>query len=289
MAAFNNLVHGFDLSILEPMDHQLINLQIEQQARANSSNEMNYQCLVNDPKYQRTIVQNYINTKKTIMSRGIHQSHVFPHRQVGAESNNTAHNRNPIETLHHSCNGQETEGAMRDRIAREYGVLMSQFQTSFKDNTYDNLKSDASHSRHNTYHPKIGCLGMKSFEFNKIPQQQMFEAMYLYIVDDIEEKQRTARNRAGFNFLERIGMDADLSSYYHAHRKSNHGGASSALYSFNESESFSFRRNCMKAGLKTDMAAMDEADARKAKNHPYQRTFYGDPKSQKDNCSKHEE
>ncbi len=99
------------------------------------------------------------------------------------------------------------------------------------------------------------------------------------LLDEIEEKQRSTRSRSGLNFLERIGMDADVSSYYHGHRKSHHGGSSSVLYAFNDLESFSFRRSFMKHGLKSDMAAMDEADTRGTKNPPYQRSCYGQPQS----------
>jgi hypothetical protein len=277
-----------DLSILTAEDHQVIQFRIEQHARANSSNEMNYHRLVNDPKYQRAVVQHYINMKKTMMPRASSQANILnPSFNFGTEGQQGvgfgAQLGSSLGVLQPPVPPREEEGAFRDRIAQEYGVRMSQFQTSFRDKTYDNLKNDSSADRLNTYQPKIGCLGMKTFDFNGVPDPIMFEAMFLYIVDDIEEKQRSARNRAGSNFLERVGMDKDISSYYHAHRKSNHGGASSALYSFNEAECFSFRRNCMKAGLKTDVTAMDEADTRKARNHPYQRAFYGHPDLQKEN------
>jgi hypothetical protein len=290
MAAFNGTLQDLDLGILTAEDHQLIQFRIEQHARANSSSEMNYRCLVNDPKYQRAVVLHYINMKKSMMTRAPSQGNQFnPNFNFGMESQQgtgfNAQSRHPFGVLQRPLPPRETEGALRDHIAQEYGVLMSQFQTSFRDTTYDSLKSDTSVNRLNNYQPKIGCLGMKTFDFNGVPDPVMFEAMFLYIVDDIEEKQRSARNRAGSNFLERVGMDEDIPSYYHAHRKSNHGGSSSALYSFNEAESFSFRRNCMKAGLKTDVTAMDEADNRKAKNHPYQRAFYGHPDLQKENYS----
>jgi hypothetical protein len=259
MESFNQRP-DIDYSILNGNDYQAIQRRIEEQARANSANEFNYRCLVNDPQYRHAMTLDYINAKQKLLSSGQFGSYVGQQDRRQSGFSNATY-----------------EGIHRDRIAAEYGVVMSQFQNRFKDPTYENLRISSSGDRLNIYHDRIGYLGMKTFDLGGVAFQTMFEAMYLYILDDIEEKQRASRSRAGVHFLERIGMETDISAYYKAHRKSNHGGASSALYAFNESESFSFRRGCMKCGLKTDVDAMDEADNRKAKNHPYQRTFYGHP------------
>jgi hypothetical protein len=255
MSVFNASAADFDTNLLNQQDYLIIQSRIQEQARGSCSNEMEYRFLVNDANFCQSVLQTYIAIKRTLMvNQGDGAS--------GKQSRNT-----------------ESEGYMRDCLTQEYGVVMSQFQTAFKDTTYDFLKEGPSQERAKTYQPKIGCLGMKSFDFEKISQPAMVEAMYLYILDDIEDKQRAAKSRAGLHFLEKIGMDPDLSSYYHAHRKSNHGGASSIMYQFNDGETFSFRRSCMKQGLVSDKASMDEADTKRAKNHPYQRTFYGPPKS----------
>jgi hypothetical protein len=253
MSAFNGSALDLDVNFLNQQDYLIIQSRIQEQARGSSSNEMEYRFLVSDQSFCQSVVQTYVAIKRTLM----------------ANQGDRVSPKQPPKT--------ESEGYMRDCLTEEYGVVMSQFQTAFKDTTYDSLKQGPSLQRSKVYQPKIGCLGMKCFDFEKIPQSAMVEAMYLYILDDIEEKQRAAKSRAGLHFLEKIGMDPDLSSYYHAHRKSNHGGASSIMYQFNDGETFSFRRSCMKRGLMSDKATMDEADAKKAKNHPYQRTFYGPP------------
>jgi hypothetical protein len=255
MSAFNGPAPDLDVNLLNQQDYLVIQRRIQEQARGSSSNEMEYRFLVNDQSFCQSVVQTYVALKRTLI----------------ANQGDRASVKQPSRT--------ESEGYIRDCLTEEYGVIMSQFQTAFKDTTYDSLKQGQSEERLKAYQPKIGCLGMKSFDFEKIPQPAMVEAMYLYILDDIEEKQRAAKSRAGLHFLEKIGMDPDLSSYYHAHRKSNHGGASSIMYQFNDGETFSFRRSCMKHGLMSDKATMDEADAKNAKNHPYQRMSYGPPKS----------
>jgi hypothetical protein len=260
-----------EYAMLTPADYVVIQQQIEERARATASNEYNYQLLLNDNKFRSAVVREFIMVKKRFLQQTCNPS-LFVNQDT-----------DKMDPMDKSKTSSEYEGTRRDEIAAEYGVVMSQFQTRFRDTTADNLKNSNRSERLSIYHDRIGYLGMKTFDVTNIPQGCLLEALFLYVLDDIEEKQRGYRGLAGAQFLERVGMDGDISSYYKAHRKSNHGGASSALYAFNEGECFSFRRDCMRSGLKTDVDAMDEADNRKAKNHPYQRSFYGHPTSQKEN------
>jgi hypothetical protein len=276
-------MHEMDITMLNPHDYQVIHRSIEEQARMAASNQMDYQFLMNDNSFRQSVAQSYINLKGSSMSRhgklplGSNESSEIgiPRTQVSPEGPNATKHGSAL----HCKTRDEDESVLRDGIASRYGVIMTQFQTSFKDTTYDSLKTDCRDDRMKTYTPKVGCLGMKTFDFGAVSHSAMLEAVTLYIVDEIEEKQRNTRSRSGLNFLERIGMDTDVSSYYHGHRKSHHGGSSSVLYAFNDLESFSFRRSFMKHGLKSDMAAMDEADSRNTKNPPYQRSCYGQPES----------
>ena len=267
-----------DVRVLTPGDYLAIQGQIEEHARNRSAAMTDFTCLANDTTYHRVIVQHYINARKDINAgKGIKAN-----SQTGGGGMDQAY-RSEAECIFNQPRmprrGQEreepTEGVLRDNLVAKYGVVMSQFQTNFRDKTIESLKTESSANRKKIYSNKIGCLGMKTIHRRIEPSVELFEAMFLYIIDDIEDNQRSGGNRAGVSFLERVGMAEDVSSYYRAHRKSNHGGASSALYSFNEAESFSFRRDCMKAGLRADATAMEEAEARNAKNHPHQRTFYG--------------
>jgi hypothetical protein len=276
-------MHEMDITMLNSHDYQAIHGRIEEQARITATNQMDYQFLMNDNSFRQAIAQGYITLKRASMPRqgksfpGLKESSEvsIPCTQVSPEGPN---GKKDDFALH--CNTRdEDESLLRDCIASRYGVIMTQFQTSFKDTTYDSLKTDCRDDRMKTYTPKVGCLGMKTFDFGTVSHSAMLEAVTLYILDEIEEKQRSTRSHSGLNFLERIGMDTDVSSYYHGHRKSHHGGSSSVLYAFNDLESFSFRRSFMKLGLKSDMAAMDEADSRGTKNPPYQRSCYGQPQS----------
>lgn len=260
-----------DYAMLTPSDYVVIQQQIEERARSSASNEYNYQLLLNDSNFRSAVLREFIVAKKRFLQQTCNPTLVVNQDVEKADVQDK------------SKASLDYEGTRRDEIAAEYGVVMSQFQTRFRDTTADNLKNSSRSERLSIYHDRIGYLGMKTFDITGVPQRRLLEALFLYVLDDIEEKQRGGRGLAGTQFLERVGMDGDIASYYKAHRKSNHGGASSALYAFNEGECFSFRRDCMRSGLKTDVDAMDEADNRKAKNHPYQRSFYGHPGSQKEN------
>jgi hypothetical protein len=276
-------MHEMDIAMLNSHDYEMIHRHIEEQARITATNQMDYQFLINDNSFCQSIAQSYITFKKSSMSRkgeaslGLNESLEvgIPCTQVSPEGTSGAND----DSEEHRNSRDEDESVLRDRIASRYGVIMTQFQTSFKDTTYDSLKTDCREDRMKTYTPKVGCLGMKTFDFGTVSQSAMLEAVTLYILDEIEEKQRKTRSASGLNFLDRIGMDTDVSSYYHGHRKSHHGGSSSVLYAFNDLESYSFRRSFMKHGLKSDMTAMDEADSRSTKNPPYQRSCYGQPQS----------
>jgi hypothetical protein len=263
MASFNNQSGdgGLDLGMYNGVNYQGFQRQSEEQ-RINATNDTSYRQMLNEAHLRQTLLAN--QSMSNHMALGRHPLYPVLSRGNVYE----AGSRNNMNLY---------EGDLRDEVAAKYGVVMSQFQTRFKDQICESLKHSKSADRLNIYHDRIGYLGMKTFNFEGVSFPKMFEAMYLYILDDIEQKQKGDNNRAGFHFLERIGMETDLSTYYKAHRKSNHGGASSALYVFNESECLSFRRDCMRSGLKTDVDAMDEADNKKAKNHPYQRSFYGHP------------
>ena len=93
------------------------------------------------------------------------------------------------------------EALIRDNIVKNYGVIMSQFETNFRDTTRENLKSDDENVREEIYKTKIGALGMKSFSFENIPLPDLIEAIALYILDDIEMKERSLKNRGSCNFL----------------------------------------------------------------------------------------
>jgi hypothetical protein len=268
----NVMNHDIDYSVLTPADYLIIQQQIEERARANATTELNFHWLVNDSKYRNSVIRDFVIAKRRFVERSQQQLSASLSTTIGTQGGSAT-----------APSSSDYEGNRRDQIAADYGVVMSQFQTRFRDPTCDNLKKSSSVERLNIYNARIGYLGMKTVDIKAISPDFLLEALLLYVLDDIEEKQRGSKGLAGLQFLERLGMDADISSYYRAHRKSNHGGASSALYAFNESECFSFRRDCMRSGLNTDVDAMDEADTRKAKNHPYQRSFYGHPGSRKEN------
>jgi hypothetical protein len=242
--------HGFADSNLTQDDLVVVQNMVENRARAVATTAAEFAWLSTDPRYRNAVTMEYLVSK-----RGQQNEHI----RLGPE---------PLRDYQY-------EGEARDRIAAEYGVVMDQFQNRFKDTTGDNLRTGCMEDRLRIYHDRIGYLGMKTFDVRAVPLRHLVESLFLYVLDDIERKQKDSRNHAGEQFLQRIGMEEDLLSYYKAHRKSNHGGASSALYAFNETETFSFRRQCMRSGLQTDVEAMKEADAKGSKTHPYQRTFYG--------------
>ena len=66
-----NINAELDYSILDAADYQILRLCIEQQARANASDELSYQCLVNDVNFQRVIAQHYIAAKKSLMMQNV--------------------------------------------------------------------------------------------------------------------------------------------------------------------------------------------------------------------------
>lgn len=284
MASLSPGFQGLDVNVLTPGDYHAIQAQIEEHARTRPPGMPDFACLANDNTYRRVIIQHYINARKEINARrdltADTQTGRFGATKAYGPGGECGFDQQRPPQIRWESGGagrveeEPTEGALRDTLAEKYGVVMSQFQTNFRDKTIESLKTETPANRKKIYNNKIGCLGMKTIHRKIEPSAALFEAMFLYVIDDIEDKQRNGGTRAGVNFLERVGMDKDVSSYYRGHRKSNHGGASSALYSFNEAESFSFRRDCMKAGLLTDVAAMEEAETRNAKNHPYQRTFY---------------
>lgn len=241
---------GFVETNLTQDDVLVVQSLIESRARSVATTAAEFAWLTTDARYRNAITTEYLVAKCS--QKGNHGR------------------TEPLPLQDH-----QYEGQVRDRIAVEYGVVMDQFQNRFKDTTCDNLRTGSTKDRLRIYHDRLGYLGMKTFDLKAVPLPHLVESMFLYILDDIERKQKDARNHAGEQFLHRIGMEEDLLSYYKAHRKSNHGGASSALYAFNETESFSFRRQCMRSGLQTDVDAMKEADAKRSKTHPYQRTFYG--------------
>lgn len=277
--------NDLDLSILDASDYQILRLRIDQQARANASDEFSYRCLINDTNYQRGVTQNYIRAKKSLMANKNNKSNETTVQQAptaipkASDSEIEPNKRKRCLESEASAVTLKSSGeaVIRDNIVKSYGVIMSQFETNFRDTTRENLKSDDENVREEIYKTKIGALGMKSFSFENIPLPDLIEAMLLYILDDIEMKERSLKNRGSCNFLRRIGMTSEVSSYYQAHRKNNHGGASCVLQTFNEHETFSFRKRCMKAGLQSDVTVMNEAVSKNSKNHPYLRTFYTHP------------
>jgi len=238
--------------------------QIEQHARTRAANDLDYQCLVSDMNFRCIFITQYIALKNKTNNSTMQAS-----LDNSLPTNNTT---DPQQLFLRSFNQMETATEMQKRVIKEYEINTAQFQTKFKDTSYENLKKEPLHSRLLKYHNKIGCLGMKTFEFDHLSQPVILEAVLLYMIDSIEEKQRQGKmdDKPGHNFLCRIGMDQDVTSYYKAHRKSNLGGTSSALFLFNELKAFSFRRACMKAGLQTDVAAIQEAELKNAKTHPYE-------------------
>ena len=258
-------------SLLTEMDCRLINQRIEQQARASTTDAQSYNRLINDEAYQQAVIANYLSAKRLLMQESGRGNEMGPMaNQLGYAFLH--------RTKEGTINMPERASTTRDRIAQEYGVVMSQFQTNFKDTAREALRTSNRQGRQDMYAPKIGCLGMKAFDFELIPPAVMLKALFNHTIEGIETRQLAVRRQLDIHFLDSIGMDHDISSYYQAHRKTNLGGASSYLHAFNETESFSFCQQCMKRGLETDVAAMDEAVAKKSKNHPCQRISHDNPR-----------
>ena len=285
MAAANNTeTKEIDSSTLTYTDYQIIQGQIDEQARRMATSPLDYQQLLMNEDHRKGVMKRYIEGKQKMqrefgfLNQG---SNCNKEAIFGERKSEIGSSADPVQMFYNASLQGQTDLQTRETIIEDFEVVMSQFKSKFKDTSNDSLRTDGTEQRLAKYPTKIGMLGSKMFDLDAIPTTQVFRAMFLYILDDIEAKQRASRNYAGIHFLERIGMDTDLSSYYRAHRKSNLGGTSGAIQNFNEQECFSFRRACSKAGLKSDVAAMIDASTRNAKTHPYERKSYGPPRSKR--------